>query len=426
MTQPNECTEEYAAMMDESDPLRSYRNEFYLDKDMIYLDGNSLGLLSTRAEQALLDGLNDWKTLGIDGWSKGENPWFYMAQQLGEMTAPLIGAEKEQVIVTGSTTTNIHQLVSTFYQPTAAKYKILADDATFPSDIYALKSQLKLKGYDPANALVRVQSENGMLAEEQIIESMSDDVALIFLPSVLYRSGQILDMERITAEAHKRSIIVGFDLCHSIGAVPHQLDEWDIDFAVWCTYKHLNGGPGAVGGLYVNKKHFGREPGLAGWFSSKKEVQFDMSHELTPDADAGAYEIGTPHILSMAPLLGSLAMFNEAGIQQVRQKSLRLTDYMITLITHELSGFHFSIASPLDHKQRGGHLLVQHTHAASICKALNAEGIVPDFRAPDFIRIGPVALYNSFYDIWETVNVLKRIMTEETYKKYENKRNIIA
>ena len=426
MTKTKEYTVGYAKERDELDPLHSYRKEFYLKEDTIYLDGNSLGLLSKRAEKALMDVLNDWKTLGIDGWTKGGNSWFYMAQQLGEMTTSLIGAKKEEVIVTGSTTTNIHQLVSTFYNPTATKYKILADDATFPSDIYALKSQLKLKGYDPSNALVKVKSQDGMLIEEEIIRNMSEDVALIFLPSVLYRSGQILDMERITAEAHKRKIIIGFDLCHSIGSVPHQLDEWDVDFAVWCTYKHLNGGPGAVGGLYVNSKHFGQEPGLAGWFSSKKEVQFDMSHELIPDIDAGAYEIGTPHILSMAPLLGSLAMFNEAGIDQIRQKSLKLTDYMITLINHELSEYDFKIVSPLEHNKRGGHLLVQHPYAASICKALKEEGITPDFRAPNFIRIGPVALYNSFTDIWKTVQVLKRIMAEETYKKYENKRDIIA
>ena len=426
MTKTKEYTVGYAKERDELDPLHSYRKEFYLKEDTIYLDGNSLGLLSKRAEKALMDVLNDWKTLGIDGWTKGGNSWFYMTQQLGEMTTSLIGAKKEEVIVTGSTTTNIHQLVSTFYNPTATKYKILADDATFPSDIYALKSQLKLKGYDPSNALVKVRSQDGMLIEEEIIRNMSEDVALIFLPSVLYRSGQILDMERITAEAHKRKIIIGFDLCHSIGSVPHQLDEWDVDFAVWCTYKHLNGGPGAVGGLYVNSKHFGQEPGLAGWFSSKKEVQFDMSHELIPDIDAGAYEIGTPHILSMAPLLGSLAMFNEAGIDQIRQKSLKLTDYMITLINHELSEYDFKIVSPLEHNKRGGHLLVQHPYAASICKALKEEGITPDFRAPNFIRIGPVALYNSFTDIWKTVQVLKRIMAEETYKKYENKRDIIA
>ncbi|MCL7748561.1 kynureninase [Halalkalibacter alkaliphilus] len=421
----NVNTVDYAKKKDQEDHLAKYRDEFYIG-DKIYLDGNSLGLLSKRAEHTLMNVFNAWKEFGIDGWMKGDHPWFYMSEQLGEKMAPLVGASPSEVIVTGSTTINIHQLVATFYKPTKTRYKILADDATFPSDIYALKSQIQMKGYEPAEALVRVKSNAGLLDEKDIIDQMSDDIALIFLPSVLYRSGQILNMEKVTKGAHKRGILIGFDLCHSIGAIPHSLDAWDVDFAVWCNYKHINGGPGAVAGLYVNQKHFGQEPGLAGWFSSRKDVQFDMSHDLEADVNAGAYEIGTPHVLSMAPLLGSLELFNEVGIENIRKKSLELTDYFIELIDLNLKQYDFSIASPLEKDKRGAHILLEHVHAASICKALKSHQIIPDFRAPNFIRLGPVALYNSFYDIWKTVDTLKNIMKTEEYKKFNNTRDIIA
>lgn len=228
-----------------------------------------------------------------------------------------MGANPEEVIVSGSTTVNLHQLVSTFYKPEGKRTKILADELNFPSDIYALQSQVKLKGFDPEEHLVQVKSADGhTLREEDIVEAMTDEIALIVLPGVLYRSGQVLDMEYLTAEAHKRGIEIGFDLCHSVGSVPHSLSDWDVDFAFWCNYKHLNGGPGSTGGLYVNKRHFGRVPGLAGWFSSRKDKQFDMEHELTAAEDAGAYQIGTPNIFSMAPIIGSLSMFNEAGMEK--------------------------------------------------------------------------------------------------------------
>ncbi|MBP1948164.1 kynureninase [Virgibacillus litoralis] len=417
----------YATNLDQKDNLKDFRKEFYTSNGRIYFDGNSLGLLSKRAEQAVDDAVNAWKKYAIDGWTEGEHPWFYLSEKLGSMTAPLVGAKKDEVIVTGSTTTNMHQLVASFYKPNNKKTKILADELNFPSDIYALKSQLKLKGYDPDEHLIQVKSSNGNTLEtEDIIKAMADDVALIVLPGVLYRSGQILDMERLTQEAHKRNIIIGFDLCHSIGAIPHQLSEWDVDFAFWCTYKHLNAGPGSVAGLYVNQKHFGNEPGLAGWFSSAKEKQFDMEHTLTPANDAGAYQIGTPHLLSAAPLLGSLEMFNEAGIKQIRQKSLELTNYLMELIDSELSDYNFTVANPADEVTRGGHVFLEHKEAARICKALKADGVVPDFRTPNGIRLAPVALYNTFEEVWETVHILKQIMKEERYKRYENKRGVIA
>lgn len=420
-------TRQYAAALDREDPLASFRQEFYLPEDTIYLDGNSLGLLSKRAERSVLRLLNSWKTYGIDGWTKGEEPWFYLAEKLGAMMAPLVGAKEDEVIVTGSTTSNLHQLVATFYQPAGRRTKILADELAFPTDIYVLQSQLTLHGYDPTEHLIRVKSRDGRtLNEEDIIAAMDEEIALIVLPSVLYRSGQILDMERLTKEAHRRGIPIGFDLCHSIGALPHALTEWGVDFAVWCTYKYLNGGPGSVAGLYVNRKHLGQQPGLVGWFGSAKEKQFDMAHRFTPAFDAGAYQLGTPHLLSMAPLIGSLELIQEAGIGRIRRKSLQLTQYLAQLIQHELADFHFTIGTPLEENARGGHILLEHPEAARICKALKVEGVIPDFRPPHGIRLAPVALYNRFEEVWHTVQKLKAIMAEKRYLQFENTREVVA
>jgi kynureninase len=425
--QNDKFTVEFARKLDQEDPLASYRQEFYARADQIYFDGNSLGLLSKRAEDTLLKMIHSWRDYGIDGWLEGEHPWFYLSENLGKQLAPLVGASPEEVIITGSTTSNLHQLVASFFSPNPSKYKILADQLSFPSDIYALQSQLTLRGYDPATHLVKVASRDGHTLEEaDIIAEMRDDIALIILPSILYRSGQILDMKRLTEEAHKRNIIIGFDLCHSVGSIPHELSEWGVDFAFWCNYKHLNGGPGSVGGLYVNKRHFGKAPGLAGWFSSRKDRQFDMDHQLTPASDAGAYQMGTPHVLSVAPLIGSLSMFEEIGIEQIRKKSLKLTGYMLELLSQELKDEQFTIRNPLADEKRGGHIFLEHKEAARICKALKANNIIPDFRSPNGIRLAPVALYNTFEEVWKVVQVLKTIMIEEQYKKFENKRGVVA
>jgi len=417
---------DYARQLDKEDQLASYRDEFYLKDDGVYMDGNSLGIMSKRAEQSTLDLLHSWKEYGIDGWTEGEHPWYFLSESLGEKMTGLVGARKEEVIVTGSTTVNLHHLVATFYQPEGKRTKILADTLNFPSDIYALKAQLQLKGYDESH-LIQVKSQDGqLLREEDIIEAMTDEIALIVLPSVLYRSGQILDMKRLTKAAHERNIKIGFDLCHSIGSLPHDLHEWDVDFAFWCTYKHLNGGPGSVGALFLHESHFGVTPGLAGWFSSDKEKQFDMEHTLTPATDAGAFQIGTPHVLSAAPLIGALELFNEAGIDRIRQKSLFLTDYMLKLLEQELAGYDLVICNPINHAQRGGHVYIEHPEAARICKALKMKKVIPDFRTPSGIRLAPVALYNSFEDVYDCVQVLKTIMKDQLYLEFKNERNIVS
>jgi kynureninase len=422
-----QATLDFATELDQEDALRRFRKEFYLKCNKIYLDGNSLGLLSKRAETTLLKTLEDWKGHGIDGWTKGSHPWFYMAEDLSEKLTPLLGASKDEVIVTGSTSVNLHQLVATFYKPLGNRTKILADELNFPTDIYALQSQLQLLGYNPDTHLKFVKSRDGRyLYEDDIINEINDEIALIILPSILYRSGQVLNMKRLTSEAHKRGILIGFDACHSIGAIPHHFSEWGVDFAYWCHYKHLNGGPGSVGGLYVNRKHFGVIPGLAGWFGMRKEKQFDMEHTFIPGESAGAFQIGTPHVLSMAPLIGSLEIFKEAGIENIRTKSLKLTRYLMDLIDHELDGLGFFIGTPREDERRGGHISLEHREAARICKSLKDNGVIPDFRPPNIIRLAPVALYTSYSEVWETIRILKRIMKEKQYEKYKNEREIVS
>ena len=422
-----EPTESYARSLDGSDGLARFRDEFYLQDGVTYMDGNSLGLLSRRAETALLGVLEDWKRLAIGGWTGGERPWFHLPERLGALAAPLVGASPEEVILTGSTTVNIHQLVSTFYRPDGNRTKILATGLDFPTDVYALQSQLRLHGLDPNAHLSLVPSRDGRTIEEDdLIAAMGGEVALLFLPTVLYRSGQLLDIERLTKEAHELGITIGFDAAHSIGSVPHSFSDWGVDFAVWCGYKHLNGGPGSVAGLYVNRRHFGVMPGLAGWFGSDKEKQFDMGHDFIPTRSAGAFQIGTPNMLSLAPLIGSLEMFANAGIERIREKSLHLTRYLMDLVEHDLQGTGFSIGTPREDARRGGHVALEHSEAARVCEALKENGIIPDFRAPNVVRLAPVALYTSYVDVWRTVRILKRIMDEKSYEEYENRRGVVA
>lgn len=414
-----------AKRKDDLDVLKRFREEFYIGENVYYMDGNSLGLMSKRAEQSLFDVMEDWKNHGIEGWVTGERPWFYMSENIGDRMASLVGAGKHEVLATNSTTNNIHQTVRTLYNPTETRYKILADDLNFPSDIYALQSVLD--DYGHSDGLVKVPSEDGhLLKTETVIDMMDESIALILLPSVLYRSGQVLEMESITKAAHEKGIMVGFDLCHSIGALPHQLKAWGVDFAIWCTYKHLNGGPGSVAGLYVHEKHQEQGVSLKGWFGNNKKTQFDMNHDFDQAGDISQYQVGTPHIFSMAPLLGALEIFEEAGIENIRRKSLGLTDFMMAMIEDILSGYDIDIVTPKEHESRGGHILIGHEKAAGINAALKSKGVIPDFRAPSYVRIAPVALYNSFEDVHQAVMILKEVMDDKLYDKFDNKRGVVA
>ncbi|WP_369758045.1 kynureninase [Paenisporosarcina sp. HGH0030] len=422
-----DTTVQYAIEMDKHDKMSSFKKEFYLPENQLYMDGNSLGLMSKRSEATLDKLISSWREKGIDGWIEGENPWFTYPEKLSERVAKIVGAQGNEVMVTGSITVNIHQMLATLFHPTAEKSVIVVDELNFPSDIYAVESHLRLRGLDPAVSMRKVKSTDGYtLTLDAIEEMLTEDVAILMLPSVLYRSGQLLDLRRITEMAHAKGILVGFDLAHSIGSVPHNLHNDDVDFAIWCHYKYMNNGPGGTGGLYIHERHHHELPGLAGWFGSDKTKQFDMSHEFSKANGAGAYQIGTPNLFSTAPLSGSVELFEEAGMDAVRSKSLALTKYLRELIQAEAGSFGFVDVTPFADESRGGHIALAHPEAARICRALKEANVVPDFRAPDIIRLAPISFYSSFEDVWEMVQRLKTIMVEETYKTFTNERNVVA
>jgi kynureninase len=423
---PFDATETGAHLLDRQDELGSFRDRFYLPPSVIYLNGNSLGLASIAAEKAVLSVLEQWKALAIAGWTDADPPWFTLAEELGRRMAPLVGAEPDEVIVTNSTTVNLHQLLATLYRPNAVRSKIVTDNQGFPTDRYALVSHLRLRGLDPGQRLVFVGSADGLtLAEDEIVEALTGDVQMAVLPSVQYQSGQLLDVGLLTRQARERGVLIGFDLSHSVGAVPHALDEWGVDFAFWCGYKYLNGGPGAAGALFLNRRHFGQMPGLAGWFGSRKDVQFEMGPILQPAPHAGALQIGTPHVLSMAPLLGTLDTITEAGLDRIRAKSLRLTGYLMELIEALVPGHGFAFANPRAENRRGGHVALLHPEAARICKALRQAGVVPDYRPPRIVRLAPIALYTSFHDCWAAVRRLQVIMDERRYEGFPAGRDLV-
>lgn len=418
---PNQA---FAKELDANDELKDFRKEFNLPKDSIYMDGNSLGLMPKKSGDEVKRSLDEWGNLAIEGWLNASTPWFYLAEEVGKMMAPLVGAKEKEVIASGGTTINIHSMLATFYQPDGKRKKILADELNFPSDIYALKSFLKLKGSDPESDLVLVKSKNGStLNVEDIVHAMTDEIALILLPSVLYRSGQLLNMNKLTKEAHLRNIIIGFDCSHSAGNVPHQLHNDEVDFAIWCGYKYLNGGPGSTGFMFVHEKHFAKEPMLAGWFGYKKEKQFDMSLDFDPERNAGGWQISTPNVLSLSAIKGSLEISNRAEIERIRLKSQKLTEYFIYLVQQQLlkDPYNYQIISPLNPEERSGHVAIAHPKFAwQINQALKEMKIVPDFRHPNIIRIAPIALYNSFVEVYTVVQALKEIMDKKLYLEFSS------
>jgi len=425
-------TAERAQQLDATDPLAKLRERFFIPKGQIYLDGNSLGLLSRDAERSLHQVLEKWKTGGIGGWLEGDSPWFTMAEALSARVAKLVGAEADEVAIANSMTINLHQLLSTLYKPGAKRRKVLIDANSFPTDRYALRSHLRLRGLDPdENIVIAPAGDSRFLDEAELEKALSDQtLQMALFPSVVYTTGQLLDLERLCRAARKNGVVIGLDMSHSVGVMPHALDAWGADFAGWGHYKWLNAGPGAVAGLYLNRRHFDPngfvDAGLAGWWSVHKESMFEMSDEFFPGLGASALQIGTPAVLSMAPLEGALRPIEEAGLERIRAKSVAMTDFLMRAIESELEELGFVIGTPREAERRGGHVSLQHKNAQPMCLALRARGIIPDFRKPDIIRLAPSPLYNTFAECWKAIHALKEITTTGSFEEFEKVRALVT
>jgi kynureninase len=335
----------------------------------------------------------------------------------------------DEVIIANSTSVNLHQILATFYRPRQRRTRIVIDEYAFPTDVYAIQSQMRLHGLDWRRHLLTVKNRRRLIEEDEIVRKMDehrDEIAMLVLPGVVYTTGQLLDIARLSEEAHRRgSCFVSMRAirsarCRNASAIG------DVDFAVWCNYKYLNGGPGAVAGLYVNRRHFGAAPGLAGWFSSEKAKQFDMAHEPRFAQTAGAYQIGTPPVLSLCALSGSLELIRRAGIDAIREKSLAQTRFLIGLAQSKLAKFGLRLATPETDARRGGHVAIAHIEAARIAKALKQQRVVPDFRPPDLIRLAPIALHTRYEDLVAVVLALEGIMERKAYLEFPNVREEVA
>ncbi len=420
----------FARRLDDSDSLASFRERFCMPADAIYMLGNSLGLMPLAAEEAVVRVMGEWRERAIGGWLNGDPPWFYLAEGIGKKAAELVGASPDEVVCTGTTTFNIHSLVGTLYRPAFGRPKIIASALEFPTDIYALKSQMTLQGVDWREHLILVDGdEDGIVDEATIIDAMTDEVSIAHLPSVFYRSGQLLDMDRLTRVAHERGIMIGFDCSHSVGIVPHSFDEWDVDFAMWCGYKYLCGGPGAPAFLYLNKKYFECEPGLAGWFGYVKDKQFDLSLDFEHARSAGGWQVSSPGIIGAAVVGASLGIVAEAGIEHIREKSLRMTEYMMFLADELLAGapYDFRVVTPREPESRGGHVaLARSRDAMRIKEALALRGVIADFRPPDIIRLAPSPLYTTYNDIREAVRHIQDVIDKREYEEISSKRKPVS
>lgn len=428
LARTHDLGEAYARERDAADPLGDFADRFTLP-DELYLDGNSLGPVSDAAEQHVDAMLSTWREYGIRGWTESDPPWFTYGESLGDDLAPLLGAAGEECIVTGTTTVNIHTLIGTFLDTLDADDRgVLVNELDFPTDHYAIRAQLRQRGLDPDEHLHLVGSRDGRtIATEDVVAAMDErEVGIVFMPSVLFRSGQLLDVEAITEAAHERDVLAGFDLAHSVGVVPHELSAHGVDFAVWCSYKYLNAGPGAVAGLYVNERHFGTMPALAGWWGHDKETQFDLNLTFTPAEDAGAWQISAVPMLSTAPLAGSLELVHGAGIDRIREKSLELTSYLMTLVDERLAGRGCTVGTPREPERRGGHVAIEHPDAYQLSQALRDRGAIVDFREPNVIRVCPAPLYVGFREVRAFVDLLADLIDERTYEAYDTERGDVT
>jgi kynureninase len=410
--------EDFAIAMDKRDPLKNYRDLFFIPKfngaDCVYLSGHSLGLEPKSAAAYIQEGLTDWAELGVEGHFHAKHPWMPYHRLLREQTAELVGAKPDEVVVMNSLTVNLHLMMVSFYRPTASRHKILVERGAFPSDQYAVKSQIRFHGFNPTSSLIELGPLPGesYLRDEEIesvIERSGDEIALVLFGGVNYATGQYYNLEQIVRAGHARGCIVGFDLAHAAGNLPLSLNAWGPDFAVWCSYKYLNGGPGCVAGCFVHERHAKAYdlPRFAGWWGHDEASRFQMGPDFLAMAGAEGWQLSNPPIVSLAALRASMDIFHRAGIERLRAKSVILTGYLEFLL-RERSSRAFTIITPSEPARRGAQISIRLLNRGrAVCDRLTAEGILCDWREPDILRVAPIPLYNSYHDVFRFVQHLK-------------------
>ncbi|MFT5635533.1 MAG: kynureninase [Cognaticolwellia sp.] len=417
----------YAKKQDAQDPLAAYRDKFHhpvIDgKQVLYFTGNSLGLQPKSAREYINKELDEWAKWGVEGHFEAENPWVSYHEILTPASARLVGAKESEVVCMGSLTNNLHLLFVSFYKPTAKRFKIISEAKMFPSDRYLLETQAIHHGLDPDEAIIEVSPREGeyLIREEDIIatiEEHSDELALVFFGGMNYFTGQLFDMEKLTQVAHEHGALAGFDLAHAAGNVPLDLHKWNVDFAAWCTYKYINSSAGNVAGLFVNERH-GDDTSInrfAGWWGHNKERRFLMENSFEAMQGAEGWQISNAPVMGMAILKASLDIFDEAGIQRLREKSVMLTSYLEFIFNDVVSkypNFQIEIITPTDPKKRGAQLSIKLIGTdKTFFDELTKAGVISDFRSPDVIRVAPAPLYNSFEDVYQFGNTLHSLLSE--------------
>lgn len=411
---------EFAKKLDQEDPLKPYRERFYIPKqkngkDTIYFSGNSLGLQPKAVSQIINQELEDWQKLGVEGHVMARNPWVSYEELLTENLAAIVGAKPIEVVAMNTLSVNLHLMMVSFYRPTDKRYKIVIEKSAFPSDQYAVFSQLKFHGYDPEKGLIILEPRKGEVTITQedidnLIEEQGSEIALFMLSGVNYYTGQVFDMQRITKLAHAKGCTVGFDLAHAVGNVELKLHEWNVDFAIWCSYKYLNAGPGAVAGCFVHGKHADNYelPRFAGWWGHNKQKRFLMQPDFEPIKGAEGWQLSNVPVFSSAPLVTSLKIFEEVGMKKLIEKSKKLTSYLSYLLD-EIKSDKIEVITPKE--LRGCQLSIRVKGAdKSLFNKLHEKGVICDWREPDVIRVAPVPLYNSFEDVFQFAELLRKAL----------------
>ena len=414
----------FAKQADAEDPLAHFRDQFNLPKDengknLIYLCGNSLGLQPKKAREYVTEELDNWAEIAVEGHFKAKIPWTEYHEILAKPMADIVGAKPAEVVIMNTLSTNLHLMMVSFYRPTAKRPKILIESDAFPSDSYAVKSQIKEKGFDPENSLVLWKPRPGEnLCRFEDLEALmaehGEEIALVMIGNSNYYTGQKYPIKEITQLGHKYGCKVGFDLAHGVGNIDADLHDNGPDFAVWCTYKYLNSGPGALGGCFVHERHATNTeiPRFTGWWGHKMESRFNMRVDFDPIEGAEGWQLSNPPILSMAPIRASLEIFAEAGFQNIRAKSKKITSYLEYLIT-DLQDERISIITPANPEERGCQLSIQVKNAdKSLHDGFMQAGIICDWREPDVIRVAPAPLYNSYQDVYEMAQRLKELLAK--------------